>query len=167
MSRAHHRRSHHRPPVATSRPHRVRAALVDESLETVPEDQPGAMPKLAVPVGEFESGGGTDLEQDKLRIAYEQSTQKRDAANALLGVAEQPETIVKPPPVETLLNETAQQLLRGDETTIDAPDETVKFERGDPTLGSADATIASMRRGGWRRHVARGRDAAPQAWRRR
>jgi predicted nucleic acid-binding Zn-ribbon protein len=132
------------PPAATSRPHRPRAALVDESLETVTEDQPGAMPKLAVPVGEFDSTGNTDLEQDKLRIAYEQSTQKRDAANALLGVAEQPETIVKAPPVETLLNETAQQLLRGDETTIDVPDETVKFERGDPTLGPGDATIASL-----------------------
>jgi predicted nucleic acid-binding Zn-ribbon protein len=95
----------------------------------------------AVPRGEFEMPGGTEVEQDKRRIAYEQSTLKRDAANALLHIAEQPETMVKPQPVEVLLSETAE-VLRGDPTMLDAPS-TTKFERGDPTsLG--DPTIAQV-----------------------
>ncbi len=96
-----------------------------------------------VPRGEFEpGGGGTMIERDKLRIAYEQSTIKRDAANALLGIPEQPQTVVKSPSVEVLLQETAE-VLRNDPTKLEAP-ETSKFERGDPTLGPGDPTIASM-----------------------
>jgi hypothetical protein len=92
-----------------------------------------------VPRGEFEAAG-THVEEDKRRIAYEQSTLKRDAANAILHIAEQPETKVKAQPVEVLLHETAE-MLRGDPTTHDGTPATTKFERGDPTsLG--DPTIA-------------------------
>lgn len=94
-----------------------------------------------VPRGEFDTGKGTDVERDKLRIAHEQSTMKRDAASALLQIAEQPETKVKPQPVEVLLAETAE-VLRGDPTLLESP-ATTKFERGDPTnLG--DPTVASI-----------------------
>ncbi len=94
-----------------------------------------------VPRGEFDHHAGTDLERDKLRIAHEQSTMKRDAASALLSIAEQPETTVKPQPVEVLLHETAE-VLRGDPTTLEAP-ATTRFERGDPTnLG--DPTVAQF-----------------------
>lgn len=94
-----------------------------------------------VPRGEFEHSAGTDIERDKQRIAHEQSTMKRDAASALLSIAEQPETMVKPQPVEVLLHETAE-VLRGDPTALEQP-ATTKFERGDPTnLG--DPTIAQV-----------------------
>ncbi|MBA2543346.1 MAG: hypothetical protein H0V17_27140 [Deltaproteobacteria bacterium] len=94
-----------------------------------------------VPRGEFEAGGlGTEVEQDKRRIAYEQSTLKRDAASALLQIPEQPQTTVRPQPVEVLLNETAQTLLRGDPTALDS--QTSKFERGDPTNIGSDPTVA-------------------------
>ncbi|MGN6105596.1 MAG: hypothetical protein ACTHU0_10860 [Kofleriaceae bacterium] len=92
---------------------------------------------LAVPIGEFGEAGQTVLEQDKLRISYEQATIKRDAASALLGLAEAPLTVVKAPPIEVLLGETAAQVGRGDPTSVDP--QTVKFERGDPTL-APDAT---------------------------
>jgi len=126
------------PPLPLSRFTRPPLVVVDEPLlETIPEDWPGSMPPLAVPVGEFDHSG--TLEEDKLRIAYEQSTLKRDAASALLGISEPPRTVVKAPPVGILLEETAQHLLRGDPTSIEAP-ETVKFERGDPTLGQGEPT---------------------------
>ncbi len=96
--------------------------------------------ELSVPRGEFDYGASTEIEQDKLRIAYEQSTLKRDASNALLNIAEAPATVVRPQPIGVLLHETAQHL-RGDPTVLDAP-ETSKFERGDPTLGPGDPTMA-------------------------
>ena len=99
---------------------------------------------LTVPVGEFDHGG-TLLDKSKLRVAYEQSTIKRDAASALLGIAEQPETVVKAPPVEMLLVESAEQITRGDSTSIDP--QTARFERGDPTLGP-DATSIDPPEGG-------------------
>lgn len=125
------------PPIPSARPR----LPSEEKLETIPEDQPGAMPKLVVPVGEFDIAH-TMLEQEKLRIAYEQSTLKRDAANALLGMPDPAETVVKAPPVGVLLEETAQHLMRGDPTSIDSPS-TSKFERGDPTLGP-DSTLPSV-----------------------
>src|SRR5262249_54573950 len=98
--------------------------------QTLVDGLPGGM-QGSVPRGEFEASG-TLLDKSKLRIAYEQSTIKRDAANALLGVAEQPQTIVKETPVEVLLTETAEHM-RGDPTSIDPA--TMRFERGDPTRG--------------------------------
>ena len=121
------------PPIARSAPPSIATARPDESGEATEVD-PNA--HLTVPVGEFEDGG-TLLEQDKLRIAYEQSTIKRDAAHALLGMPEQPLTVVRAPSVEILLGESAAQITRGDPTNIDP--QTAKFERGDPTLGP-DAT---------------------------
>lgn len=120
------------PPMLPAKPP-VSALPPDESGEATEVD-PNA--HLTVPVGEFDHGG-TLLDKDKLRVAYEQSTIKRDAASALLGIAEQPETVVKAPPVEMLLVESAEQITRGDATSIDP--QTAKFERGDPTLGP-DAT---------------------------
>jgi len=119
------------PPI----PAAARRAPVVETVEeqtTVDEGPPGAMPKLAVPVGEFGDDIGTELEPAKLRIAHEQATIKRDAASALLQIAEPPITIVKQPPVEVLLGETAAAL-RGDPSGS----ETMPFERGDPTRGDA------------------------------
>ncbi len=143
------------PPIPPQRAQRA-PAIIDEPLETIPEDHanrhggapanagaPGSSPRLAVPVGEFDNAG-TLLEQDKLRIAYEQSTIKRDAASAVLGIAEPSETLVKSPPVGILLEETAQHLLRGDPTSIEAP-ETTRFERGDPTFGDrGDPTTVAV-----------------------
>jgi hypothetical protein len=132
------------PPPPGPMPRAKRADVVGEieAEPTITQDEPGAMPHLAVPLGEFDGGPGTVLEPDKLRIAYEQSTLKRDAASALLGIAEAPQTQVRPPPTSVLLEETAHNLLRGDPT--ESPS-TTKFERGDPTaLGSSDPTVASL-----------------------
>ncbi|MDQ3335337.1 MAG: hypothetical protein M4D80_09245 [Myxococcota bacterium] len=124
-----------RPPPAILRPP-ISAQPPDESGEATEVD-PNA--HLSVPVGEFDDGG-TLLDKDKLRVAYEQSTIKRDAASALLGLPEQPLTVVGAPSVELLLGESAAQITRGDSQRGDATSiETAKFERGDPTLGP-DAT---------------------------
>ncbi len=104
------------------------------------EDETDADSKLTVPVGEFDDSS-TFLEKDKLQIAHAQSTIKRDAASALLGIAEPHLTQVKPPPVETLLTETAEAL-RGDATSVDPS--TARFERGDPTnLGDTNNAAAN------------------------
>lgn len=106
---------------------------------TMPANAPAAAPYPApgeqVPRGEFEDAS-TAIEPDKLRIAHGQATIKRDAANALLGLPEQPLTQVKPTPVEVLLTESAEHL-RDDPTSVDP--KTSKFERGDPTnLGASN-----------------------------
>ncbi len=125
-----------RPP-PLSQPSEAKA--IADLFGTAPKPEP------TVPRGEFEAAGLTDIEQDKRRIAYEQSTLKRDAANALLHIAEQPETKVKAQPVEVLLHETAE-VLRSDPTSHDGSSSTTKFERGDPTsLG--DPTIAQINHG--------------------
>ena len=125
------------PPPAAKPPSRPPLAnvLPDESAEATEVD-PGA--HLTVPIGEFDQPS-TLLDQEKLRHAYEQATIKRDAASALLEIPEPPLTVVKEPPVEILLGETAEQLKRGDSTGADAA--TSKFERGDPTaIAAPDAT---------------------------
>lgn len=107
-----------------------------------PYESSGRTP--AVPVGEFDDSS-TLLEKDKLKIAHAQSTIKRDAASALLGIAEPALTQVKAVPVEVLLTESAEHL-RGDPTSVDPS--TSKFERGDPTeLGRthSDASNATSR----------------------
>jgi len=120
--------------------------IVDDSLvATYPELEPSPDgPQLAVPVGEFDHDP-TILEQDKLRVAYTQATIRRDAASALLGLAEPALTVVRPPAVEVLLEETAMRV-RGDATLNDASgSSTGRFDRGDPTLGDerGDATALS------------------------
>ncbi|MCW5804706.1 MAG: hypothetical protein KIT31_20205 [Deltaproteobacteria bacterium] len=122
------------PPLPPPPP--ARAQVEADPPTTSVDDEP----RRAVPVGEFDDGG-TVLDKDKLRIAYEQATMVRDAANALLGLPEQPLTVVKEPPIELLLHETAESV-RGDPT--DSAPATQKFERGDPTLGDrADPTTLS------------------------
>jgi hypothetical protein len=88
---------------------------------------------LAVPVGEFEPGA-TVLEEDKLRIAHAQSTIKRDAANALLGVAEPAPAVSKPLATSVVLQDIARRAApalaaRGDTSGSS----TGRFERGDDT----------------------------------
>jgi hypothetical protein len=79
-------------------------------------------PRLAVPVGEFDSGVQT----------IEQETMKRDAAEALLAIPE------KVTPVEDLL-EDDDEPERGDATMIDPL--TGKFDRSDPTANSGATMI--------------------------
>jgi hypothetical protein len=119
---------------------RAAAVMPDDSETFVEDGPPGAMPRLMVPVGEFDHGSvaGTEIEADKLRVAFEQSTMKRDTANAILGLPEPALTAVKAPPIEMLLTETAEHL-RSDPTTADSPS-TTRFERGDPTQGEAEHT---------------------------
>jgi hypothetical protein len=111
---------------------------LDESL-TIPE----VAPKLAVPIGEFDSGVATIA---AVTERNDQKTVVRDAAEALLKI---PDQVV---PVEALLDESPESIktdlaeaaagaLRGDPTSIDPS--TRPFERGDPTaLGGerGDAT---------------------------
>ena len=129
-----------RPPPPTVAPvisvptPRPAAVLIDNSA-TIPDAAPPLVPKLAVPVGEFDSGSN----EDKLRLAYSQSTLKRDASEALLGLPRSPSAIVKAPSVERPVGETASSS-RGDPSSIDP--HTVPFERGDPTVGERpDATM--------------------------
>jgi predicted nucleic acid-binding Zn-ribbon protein len=97
-----------------------------------------AVVRLAVPVGEFDHAE-TVFEQDKLRIAHGQATIVRDAASALLGLAE-PLTTARPDATD----------LHGDATAPDLRDpsasSTGRFERGDPTLGDerGDRTATSL-----------------------
>ena len=123
------------PPIPAARPvPRIDFVTPDDSETFVEDGPPGAMPALAVPVGEFDHGGfaGTEIEADKLRVQFEQSTMKRDAANAILGLPEPALTAVRATPVEVLLGETAAHL-RGD-PTLESPS-TGRFERADPTHG--------------------------------
>lgn len=145
-------------PIAQSKPPPIARARADESDESgegrdatdATEVDPNA--HLTVPVGEFDHGG-TLLEQDKLRVAYEQATIKRDAASVLLAIPEAPLTTVKEMPVELLLGESAAQITRGDATGIG----TERFERGDPTLAPDATTIdppsAAIASGGRLRNV--------------
>ena len=87
-----------------------------------------------VPRGEFEQGA-TSVDRDQQGAVHGQSTIKRDAASALLGVPEQPETTVRPQPIGVLLHETAEHLVRRDPGS-DTP-ATSPFERGDPTTNDA------------------------------
>jgi hypothetical protein len=131
---------------------RMPPVIVDDSL-TIPEAVPPVAPKLAVPVGEFDSGVQT-LDDDKLRVAYHQATIKRDAANALLQIPDAPATIVKPPATEVILGETAAALrgdptMRGDPTAIDPS--TSPFTRGDATEIAGPSAAAHVSGGTVRR----------------
>ncbi|MDX2093444.1 MAG: hypothetical protein SFX73_36710 [Kofleriaceae bacterium] len=126
------------PPVAVTvesvPPERDTIADLSDAVEEAGKRTP-------VPVGEFEDGASTRLDADKLRVAHAQATIKRDAANAVLGIAEPALTQVKGTPVEVLLTETAEAL-RGDPTMTDPA--TAQFVRGDPTqLGRGDPTAAT------------------------
>jgi prefoldin subunit 5 len=107
---------------------------------------PDAAPRLAVPVGEFDHGQMI-VEQDKLRVAYTQATIKRDAASALLGLAEPAPPAGKPPPAELLIQISAQNA-RGDATFNDfSGASTRRYEPGDPALGEprGDPTLGDER----------------------
>lgn len=132
------------PTSARGTPQPARSAASDS-------DPPGPDPRLAVPVGEFDHVE-TVLEQHKRQIAHDQKTIVRDAASALLGLAE-PLTTREPTPVEVSRDDPTE--LRGDSTlpehnehkdTSGGPrhprhdssaSSTGRFERADPTLGDA------------------------------
>jgi hypothetical protein len=99
-----------------------------------PEARPPEPGQLAVPVGEFEPGA-TVLEEDKLRIAHAQATIKRDAANALLGVAEPAPAKSKPLATSVVLQDIAR---RGTALRDASGSSTGRFERGDATGPDAD-----------------------------
>jgi hypothetical protein len=122
---------------------RPQAVLMDDSL-TIPEVAPAVAPKLAVPVGEFDSGVAT-IDEEQLRTAFAHATVVRDAAEALLMIPDQVVPVDEllddsPASIKSDLNETAGNL-RGDPTSIDPS--TRPFERGDPTTvgeGRGDET---------------------------
>ncbi|HMG24714.1 MAG TPA: hypothetical protein VK607_25430, partial [Kofleriaceae bacterium] len=94
--------------------------------------------RRAVPVGEFDHTQ-TVLEQGKLRIAHAQSTIKRDAASALLGLAEPGPA--RMPSAEILFDDPTRQI--GNASFNDSSaSSTSRFDRGDPTFGDdrGDAT---------------------------
>jgi prefoldin subunit 5 len=114
---------------------RTPPVIVDQSqIKTTPSN-PALPPKLAVPVGEFDSGVQTIEEtqrRDPVPPRNEQSTAKRDPAEALLKLRE--------PTMdgELLEDDEDDKPIRGDATAIESS--TSKFERGDPTqLGGPDA----------------------------
>jgi hypothetical protein len=119
----------------------VDASLVEEQpaiAAAIAAGDPDALGKLAVPVGEFDTGGAT-IDEEKLRIAFaQQRTVTHNSADALLGIPAPPKTVVKATSIDVLLGETAERL-RADPTNIDT--KTSPFERGDPTnVGRDDAT---------------------------
>jgi len=109
---------------------------------------PPSNPRLAVPVGEFDSGVQT-IEQETQKApeqarrdskanvkSPEQATRVRDPAEALLKIPD------KETPVEDLLedDDEDESPARGDATTIDPM--TARFERGDPTaIAPPDGTV--------------------------
>lgn len=114
---------------------RTPPVIVDQSqIKTTPSN-PALPPRLAVPVGEFDSGVQTIEEtqpRDPVPAKHEHSTAKRDAAEALLKLRE--------PTMdgELLEDDEDDRPIRGDATAIESS--TSKFERGDPTqLGGPDA----------------------------
>ena len=134
----------------------ARASSADDGALALPAP-PGAEARLAVPVGEFDQAV-TILDQDKRRIAHAQATIKRDAAGALLGLAEP--APARMPAAEVLFDE---PLPRRADSSFDEPtrrrgdgfDEptrrrgspndssiaaTGEFGRGDPTATGDDAT---------------------------
>ncbi|MFN0248086.1 MAG: hypothetical protein ACKV2T_14445, partial [Kofleriaceae bacterium] len=87
------------------------------AMPAMPPGAPSAAPYVSrqetsqpVPRGEFDSssGGSTEIERDKLRVAQHQATIKRDPVSVLLEIPEAPLTTVKETPVEVLLTESAQ-----------------------------------------------------------
>ncbi len=96
---------------------------------------------LAVPVGEF-GAGATRVDADKLHVAHEQSTIKRDAAGAILGMAEHL-TAVKPTPRAAPAPAPAPAPVVG-EASGGMADATVEVDRVDATeLGGASALVSS------------------------
>jgi hypothetical protein len=131
------------PPIAGFASAKRAAELAPTSLP-VPDVVPPPDTRLAVPVGEFDSGIQT-IDEGKVRRERDQPTLVRDPAEALLKI---PGDVV---PIDALLDESPASIrsdlaeaagsLRGDPTSIDP--NTRPFERGDPTAvgdGRGDAT---------------------------
>jgi predicted nucleic acid-binding Zn-ribbon protein len=123
-------------PQPSPRPELLAPGPAPTAVDPQVAEEVGA--RLAVPVGEFDHAE-TVFEQDKLRIAHAQATIVRDAASALLGLAE-PLTTARPDATD----------LHGDPTATELRDpsasSTGRFERDDPTLGDerGDKTATSL-----------------------
>jgi prefoldin subunit 5 len=143
-----------RPELLARNPASTPASPTPPSPAPAGFDESGA--GLAVPVGEFDHAE-TVFEQDKLHIAHAQATVVRDAASALLGIAE-PLTMARPEATDLRADPTAAEErddptateVRADPTATDARDpsasSTGRFERGDPTEGDqrGDQTATSL-----------------------
>lgn len=162
-------------PTAASGPAAIaapRADSIEDGAPALPAPPAAGEARLAVPVGEFDQAV-TILDQDKRRIAHAQATIKRDAAGALLGLAEP--APARMPAAEVLFDEPLPRRAdssfdeptrrRGDETGFDEqtrrradgfdeqtrrrePNDssaaaTGEFGRGDPT-GGDDATAIAV-----------------------
>lgn len=127
-------------PVAASAPR----PDTDDVL-TIPEyGGPAAMPALAVPLGEFDTGN-TFQDSERMRLAHSQPTVKRETpAN---GAVRPPPPPTTPPPAPAAR---ASGLAAFDPSTLANAGETEKFERGDPTQLPDPTAIAvpSLARGG-------------------
>ncbi len=116
----------------TSLPTIPQAALVALAIPDpiTPHGLSAATGKLpTVPLGEFDDGPATTMDDGRLRQQQAQRTMKRDAAEALLKMpppAPPPRPPPPPPPVEEIASVSAA--LRGDPTAVDPT-----YERGDPT----------------------------------
>lgn len=117
----------------TSLPTIPQAALVALAIPDpiAPQALSTATGKLpTVPLGEFDDGPATTMDDGRARQQHAQRTMKRDAAEALLKMpppAPPPRPPPPPPPpVEEVASVSAR--LRGDPTAVDAT-----YERGDPT----------------------------------
>jgi hypothetical protein len=127
------------PPIAGFAAAKNAADLAPQSLP-IPEVVAPSGPRLAVPVGEFDSGTQT-IDEDRIRRDVAHTTLKRDPAEALLKI---PDQVV---PIESLLDESPESIkrdlaeaagsLRDDPTTIDP--NTRSFDR-DLTAVRGDAT---------------------------
>jgi predicted nucleic acid-binding Zn-ribbon protein len=122
--------------------------IVDDSLhEPLAKAPPAIAPppaasRLAVPIGEFDHGQ-TILGQNQRRAAASQATIQRDAASAVLGLAEPAFAAPTPAMVEELPIDSAAQL-REDATFNDTSGPSPgRIERDDPTVG--DPTVGDDR----------------------
>jgi hypothetical protein len=114
------------PPPIPARAQSVRAGsgaqqAISDAAPTASATQHMTGP---VPIGEFD-GGARSPADDKLRSAH---------ADAVLGLAPQPATVIKEVPIGVLLDETAARIRIDSASksgTLDPA--TARFERGDPT----------------------------------
>lgn len=118
-------------PVAAARPE------TDDVLTTPEYGGPAAMPGLAVPLGEFDSGN-TFQDSERMRLAQSQPTVKREPPPN--GARAKPTT--KPPPLPPR-PANASGLAAFDPATLANAGETEKYERGDPTQLPDATSIAA------------------------
>ena len=112
------------PPQAGLAAHVVPEPIAAEGVGTTT----GKLP--TVPLGEFDDGPATTMDDGRARQQHAHRTLKRDAAEALLKMPPPPPP--PPPPAPVVEVASSSPGLRGDPTALDAT-----YERGDPTSVSA------------------------------